>query len=145
MSKVLNVEEIMEIIPHRQPFLFVDRVEILESGIKGVAYKNVTINEYYFQGHYPGMPIMPGVIIIETMAQAGAVILLSHEDYKNSIPYFAGINKFRFKRKVLPGDTLKMEIEIIKLRGSIGIGQGKAFVDNELAAEGEFLFAIEKR
>ena len=145
MSKVLNVEEIMEIIPHRQPFLFVDRVEILESGIKGVAYKNVTINEYYFQGHYPRMPIMPGVIIIETMAQAGAVILLSHEDYKNSIPYFAGINKFRFKRKVLPGDTLKMEIEIIKLRGSIGIGQGKAFVDNELAAEGEFLFAIEKR
>ena len=98
----------------------------------------MTINEYYFQGHYPGMPIMPGVIIIETMAQAGAVILLSHEDYKNSIPYFAGINKFRFKRKVLPGDTLKMEIEIIKLRGSIGIGQGKAFVDNELAAEESF-------
>ncbi len=144
MSKVLKIEEIMNIIPHRQPFLFVDRVEILESGVKGVAYKNVTMNEYYFQGHYPGMPVMPGVIIIETMAQAGAVILLSHEDFEGSVPYFAGINKFRFKRKVVPGDTLKIEVEIVKLRGSIGIGQGKAFVEDELAAEGEFMFAIDK-
>lgn len=143
MSRLLNVEEIMEIIPHRYPFLFADKVEITESGVKGIGYKNVTMNEYYFQGHYPNMPVMPGVIIIETMAQIGAVILLSHDDFKGKIPYFAGINKFRFKRKVVPGDTLKIEVEIVKLRGSIGIGQGKAYVDGKIAAQGEFMFAIE--
>lgn len=143
MNIVLNNQSIMEIIPHRYPFLFVDRVEIIESGIKGVGYKNVTINEYYFQGHYPGMPVMPGVIIIETMAQVGAVILLSHGDFSGKAPYFAGINKFRFKRKVEPGDSLKIEVEIIKLRGTIGIGKGRAFVGDEIAAEGEFLFAIQ--
>ncbi|MBC8591019.1 3-hydroxyacyl-ACP dehydratase FabZ [Wansuia hejianensis] len=141
--KVLSIEDIMEIIPHRYPFLFVDKVKILDPGVKGIGYKNVTINEYYFQGHYPNMPIMPGVIIIETMAQVGVVILLSHEDFKGNIPYFAGINKFRFKRKVIPGDTLRIEVEITKLRGSIGIGQGKAFVEDRLVAEGEFMFAIE--
>lgn len=143
MENVLNVESIMEIIPHRYPFLFVDKVEIREAGVKGVGIKNVTVNEYYFQGHYPGMPVMPGVIIIETMAQVGAVILLSHSDFKGKVPYFAGINKFRFKRKVVPGDTLRIEVEIVKLRGSIGIGQGKAYVGDELAAEGEFMFAIQ--
>lgn len=143
MPKVLNVEEIMEIIPHRYPFLFADKVEIIESGVKGIGYKNVTMNEYYFQGHYPNMPVMPGVIIIETMAQIGAVILLSHEDFQGKVPYFAGINKFRFKRKVVPGDTLKIEVEITKLRGSIGIGEGKAYVDGKVAAQGEFMFAIE--
>ena len=105
----------------------------------------MTINEYYFQGHYPSMPVMPGVIIVETMAQVGAVILLSHEDFKGRVPYFAGINKFRFKRKVMPGDTLRIEVEIIKIRGPIGIGQGKVFVEDNLAAEGELMFAIEKR
>ncbi len=89
------------------------------------------------------MPVMPGVIIVETMAQVGAVILLSDERFAGKTPYFAGINKVRFKRKVVPGDTLKMEVEIVKLRGSIGIGQGKAYVGEELACEGEFLFAIE--
>lgn len=133
----------MEVIPHRYPFLFVDKAEIVESGVKGVGYKNVTMNEYFFQGHYPGMPVMPGVIIIEIMAQVGAVILLSHDDYKGKVPYFAGINKARFKRKVVPGDTLRVEVEIIKIRGSIGIGQGKAYVGNEIAAEGEFMFAIQ--
>lgn len=143
MTKVLKVNEIMEIIPHRYPFLFADKVEIVEAGVRGVGYKNVTMNEYYFQGHYPGMPVMPGVIIIETMAQIGAVILLSHEDFKGRIPYFAGINEFRFKRKVEPGDSLRIEVEIVKLRGSIGIGQGKAYVADDLAAQGEFMFAIE--
>lgn len=143
MENVLNIEGIMEIIPHRYPFLFVDRVEIIESGIKGVGFKNVTMNEYYFQGHYPGMPVMPGVIIIEIMAQVGAVILLSHDDFKGKVPYFAGINKARFKRKVVPGDTLRIEVEIIKMRGTIGIGQGKAYVGDEIAAEGEFMFAIQ--
>lgn len=143
MVKLLNIEEIMEILPHRYPFLFVDKVEILEDGIKGIGYKNVTINESHFQGHFPGNPVMPGVIIIETMAQVGAVVLLSQDKYKGKIPYFAGINKFRFKKKVLPGDTLRMEVEIVKIRGSIGIGQGKAYVGESIAAEGEFLFAIE--
>lgn len=143
MENILNIESIMEVIPHRYPFLFVDKVEIKESGVKGIGYKNVTMNEYYFQGHYPGMPVMPGVIIIETMAQVGAVILLSHEDFKGKVPYFAGINKFRFKQKVVPGDTLKIEVEIIKIRGSIGIGQGKAYVEDKIAAEGEFMFAIQ--
>lgn len=145
MNKTIFIEEIMEIIPHRNPFLFVDKVEILDEGVKGIGYKNVTINEYFFQGHFPGKPVMPGVIIIETMAQVGAVILLSKEDFKGRIPYFAGINKFRFKKIVKPGDTLRMEVEIVKLRGSIGIGQGKAYVGDEVAAEGEFMFAIEDR
>lgn len=143
LENVLNIEGIMEVIPHRYPFLFVDKVEIVESGVKGVGYKNVTMNEYFFQGHYPGMPVMPGVIIIEIMAQVGAVILLSHDDFKGKVPYFAGINKARFKRKVVPGDTLRIEVEIIKLRGTIGIGQGKAYVGDEIAAEGEFMFAIQ--
>lgn len=143
MENILNVESIMEVIPHRYPFLFVDKVEIVESGVKGVGFKNVTMNEYFFQGHYPGMPVMPGVIIIEIMAQVGAVILLSHDDYKGKVPYFAGINKARFKRKVVPGDRLRIEVEIIKIRGSIGIGQGKAYVEDEIAAEGEFMFAIQ--
>ena len=143
MGKVLDIQAIMEVIPHRYPFLFVDKVEIIESGIKGVGYKNVTMNEYYFQGHYPGMPVMPGVIIIEIMAQVGATILLSHDEFKGKVPYFAGINKARFKRKVVPGDTLRVEVEITKLRGSIGIGQGKAYVGDEIAAQGEFMFAIQ--
>ncbi len=143
MNKILNVDDIMNIIPHRYPFLFVDKVELVDIGLKAVGYKNVTINEYFFQGHFPNMPVMPGVIIVETMAQVGAVILLSDERFAGKTPYFAGINKVRFKRKVVPGDTLRMEVEIVKLRGSIGIGQGKAFVGEELACEGEFLFAIE--
>ena len=142
MTKKLDIEDIMETIPHRYPFLFVDRVEILEEGVKGIGYKNVSINEAHFQGHYPNMPVMPGVLIVETMAQVGAVILLSHKDFKGKVPYFAGINKFRFKKKVVPGDTLRMEVEITKLRRSIGVGYGKAYVGEDLAGEGEFMFAI---
>lgn len=143
MVKSLNIEEIMSIIPHRYPFLLVDKVTIEEIGVKGIGFKNVTINEPFFQGHFPNLPVMPGVLIVESMAQVGAVILLSNEQYENKIPYFAGINKVRFKRKVVPGDTLRMEVEITRIRGPIGIGQGKAYVGDELACEGEFLFAIE--
>lgn len=139
----MNIEDIKKIIPHRYPFLFVDKVLIEEIGLKGIGYKNVTINEPYFQGHFPGMPVMPGVLIVETMAQVGAVILLSDERFKGRTPYFAGINKVRFKRKVVPGDTLRMEVILTKIRGSIGVGEGKAYVGDELACEGEFLFAIE--
>ncbi len=142
MSKTVHIDEIMEIIPHRYPFLFVDKVEIEEIGKKGTGYKNVTMNEYFFQGHFPGNPVMPGVIIVETMAQVGSVILLLRDDFQGKTPYFAGINKFRFKRVVKPGDTLRMEVEITKLRGKIGIGQGIAYVGNEVAAEGEFMFSI---
>lgn len=143
MTKIFSIEEITIILPHRYPFLFVDKVEIQEEGKKGIGYKNVTMNEYYFQGHFPEKPVMPGVIIIETMAQVGAVILLSKEEFRGRIPYFAGINKFRFKKVVKPGDTLRMEVEITKLRGTVGIGEGKAYVGDEVAAEGEFMFAIE--
>ncbi|WP_374212476.1 3-hydroxyacyl-ACP dehydratase FabZ [Tissierella sp. MB52-C2] len=143
MDKLLNIEEIKEIIPHRYPFLFIDKVSIEEIGVKGIGYKNVTINEPFFQGHFPNIPVMPGVIIVESMAQVGAVILLSDEKYKGKTPYFAGINKVRFKRKVVPGDTLRMEVVLTRVRGSVGIGEGKAYVGDELACEGEFLFAIE--
>lgn len=143
MDKLLNIEDIMGIIPHRYPFLLVDKVQIEEVGVKGVGYKNVTMNEFHFQGHFPGMPVMPGVLIVESMAQVGAVILLSSDKFRGKVPYFAGINKVRFKRKVVPGDTLRMEVELIRVRGSVGIGQGKAYVGEELACEGEFLFAIE--
>jgi len=143
MDKFLYIEEIMDIIPHRYPFLFVDKVSIEEIGIKGIGFKNVTMNEPFFQGHFPHMPIMPGVIIVEAMAQVGAVILLSDEKFKGRIPFFAGINKVRFKRKVVPGDTIRMEVVLTKIRGSIGVGEGRAYVGDELACEGEFLFAIE--
>lgn len=142
MSNILNINEIKKIIPHRYPFLLVDKAEILIPGKKGIGYKNVTIGEPFFKGHFPEEPIMPGVLIVEALAQVGAIVLLSEEKFQGKTPYFAGLNKVRFKRKVIPGDTLNMEVEITRLRGSIGIGQGKAFVDDELACEGEFLFAI---
>lgn len=143
MSKFLDIQEIKEIIPHRYPFLFVDKVLIEEVGVKGIGYKNVTINEPFFQGHFPHFPVMPGVLIVEAMAQVGAVILLSNDKYKGKTPLFAGINKVRFKRKVVPGDSLRMEVVLTKIRGPIGIGEGKAYVGDEIACEGEFLFALE--
>lgn len=142
MPNVLNVNEIKKIIPHRYPFLMIDSVEIVSPGKLGIGYKNVTINEPFFQGHFPDEPVMPGVLIVESMAQVGAVVILSEEKFKGKTPYFAGLNKIRFKKKVVPGDVLKMEIEITRMKGSIGIGKGIAYVDNEIACEGEFLFAI---
>jgi len=141
---LLNIKEIKEILPNRYPFLLVDRVVEMEIGEKKFvrAYKNVSANEEFFNGHFPEEPIMPGVLQIEALAQAGAVALLSMEEFKGKIPLFAGTNKVRFKRKVVPGDKLDLYCEIIKIKGPIGIGKGIATVDGQLACEAEILFAI---
>ena len=138
----LDVKEIMEIIPHRYPFLFIDKIEELEPGKRAVGYKNITMNEYFFQGHFPQEPVMPGVIMIEALAQVGAVSLLSMDEFKGKIAYFGGIKKARFRRKVVPGDTLKLEVEIIKMRGPAGIGKAIASVNGEVAVEAELTFAV---
>lgn len=137
-----GVQDIKNIIPHRYPFLLIDRVSYIEPGKKVIAYKNVTSNEYFFQGHFPEMPVMPGVLIIEALAQAGAVAILSQEEFKGKIAFFGAINKAKFRRNVVPGDTLKLEVEIIKIKGSAGIGKGTAYVGEKKAAEGELMFMI---
>ena len=140
--EIVEVNEIMKRIPHRYPFLLVDRVLELEPGKRGVGIKNVTVNEPFFQGHFPGIPIMPGVLIIEAMAQLGAVIVLGMPENQGKLALFAGIDNVRFRRQVVPGDQLRIEVEITRLRGTIGKGQGKAFVEGEVAAEGEIMFAL---
>jgi len=138
----MNIMEIMDCIPHRYPFLLIDGVEILESGKKAVGCKNVTMNEPFFQGHFPQEPVMPGVLILEALAQVGAVLLLSEPDFQGKTAYFAGVDKARFRRKVVPGDVLRLEIEITKIRRSFGAGKGIATVNGEKAAEAEILFSI---
>ncbi|MVX64165.1 3-hydroxyacyl-ACP dehydratase FabZ [Clostridium chromiireducens] len=142
---MLNVNEIKEIIPHRYPMLLIDRViEMdIEEKLFVKGYKNVSANEAYFQGHYPQEPIMPGVLQIEALAQAGAVAILSMEKYKGKTPLFAGTNKVRFKGKVVPGDRLDLYCEIIKIKGPIGIGKGIASVDGKTVCEAEILFALQ--
>jgi 3-hydroxyacyl-[acyl-carrier-protein] dehydratase len=139
---MLGTKEIREILPHRYPFLLIDRVEELKEGQRVVAYKNVTINEYFFQGHFPQEPVMPGVLIIEALAQAGAVALLKMEKYQGKIAYFTGIDKARIRKKVVPGDILKLEVEIIKIKGPAGIGKARASVDGQTAVEAELKFFI---
>lgn len=141
---MLGIKEIQEIIPHRYPFLLVDKVEELEIGKRAVGYKNVTMNEYFFAGHFPEEPVMPGVLIIEALAQVGAISLLSVEEYKGRIAYFGGISKAKFRRKVVPGDVLRLEVEIIKMKGPIGVGKGIATVNGETAVEAELTFAVGK-
>lgn len=138
----LNTKQIMELIPHRQPFLLIDTIEELEPGVKAVAKKCVSYNEPYFAGHFPKEPVMPGVLIIEAMAQAGAAAILSKPENKGKTAYFAGINNAKFKRKVLPGDVLTLELEIIREKGPMGIGRGTAKVDGKIAATAELTFAI---
>jgi len=138
----METKEIMEIIPHRSPFLLLDKAEIIEPGVKAVGYKAVTYNEPYFAGHFPGEPVMPGVLIIEALAQVGAVILLEEESMRGKIVLFGGINKTRFKKKVLPGTMLRLEVEITKKKGPVGVGRGRAFDEEGLVAEGELTFII---
>ena len=139
---VLTTKQIMEIIPHRQPFLLIDTVEELESGMRAVAKKCVSYNEPFFGGHFPNEPVMPGVLIIEALAQTGAVAILSVEENRGKTAYFAGINSAKFKRKVVPGDVLTLELEIIKQKGPIGMGTAKATVDGKVAVTAEMTFAV---
>lgn len=139
---MMDIKEIMSVIPHRPPFLLIDKVLNLEVG-KITAIKNVTMNEPFFVGHFPGQPVMPGVLIVEAMAQAGAVILLSLEQFKGKIAYFGAINKAKFRGIVVPGDTLKIEVEITKIRKSAGMGMGIAYVGEKKVAEGELTFMIQ--
>lgn len=139
---LLTAKEIMEIIPHRQPFMLLDTVEELEPGVRAVAKKCVSYNEPYFAGHFPGEPVMPGVLIIEALAQTGAVAMLSQPDFKGKTAYFAAINQAKFKRKVVPGDVLMLETEITKVKGFIGIGKATAYVDGRPAVTAELTFAI---
>lgn len=140
---MLGIKEIMEILPHRYPFLLVDKLESVEPGIKAVGYKNVTINENFFQGHFPQQPVMPGVLIIEALAQVGAVAMLSLEEFKGKIGYFTGIDKAKFRKMVFPGDVLKLEVEIIKRKGPVGIGKAIATVDGKKACEAVLSFIIQ--
>ncbi|MBQ9519604.1 MAG: 3-hydroxyacyl-ACP dehydratase FabZ [Firmicutes bacterium] len=139
---MLYSQDIKAILPHRYPFLLIDRVIEIEEGKRVVAIKNVTNNEEFFNGHFPQEPVMPGVLIIEAMAQAGAVALLSLEQFKGKIAYFGGIDKAKFRGKVVPGDTLRLELEIVKLKKVAGIGKGIAYVGDKKVAEAELTFMI---
>ncbi len=139
---VLDIKQIQEIIPHRPPFLLVDKIVELEDGKRAVGLKNVTINEPFFIGHFPEYPVMPGVLITEALAQVGAVAILNLEGNKGKIGFLAGLDNFRFRGQVVPGDTLMLEVEITRLKGSIGKGKATAKVGDKVVAEGEIMFAL---
>ena len=139
---LLTAKEIMEIIPHRQPFMLIDTIEEMEPGERALAKKCVSYNEPFFQGHFPGEPVMPGVLIIEALAQTGAVAILSLPENKGKTAYFAAINSAKFRKKVIPGDVLMLETEIIKVKGPMGIGKATATVDGKVAVQAELTFAI---
>ena len=140
---VLNIKQIMEILPHRQPMLLLDSIEEIEYGVRAVAKKCVSYNEPYFAGHFPQEPVMPGVLIVEALAQTGAVAILGKEENRGKTAYFAAINSAKFKRKVVPGDVLTLETEIRKQKGAIGIGKAVAKVGDETACIAELTFAVE--
>ncbi len=139
---VLTAKQIMEILPHRHPFLLIDTVEELEPGVRAAAKKCVSYGEPYFAGHFPGEPVMPGVLIIEALAQVGAVAILGLPEWQGKTAYFVGIDKARFKQKVHPGDVLMLETRIVKTKGPIGIGEAVATVEGNLVCKAELTFAI---
>ena len=139
---MMDIKEIKEILPHRYPFLLVDKITEMEEGKRVKGYKNVTINEPFFQGHFPEYPVMPGVLVLEALAQVGAVAVLSMEQFKGKNPLFAGADKVKWRRQVMPGDKLELECEIIKIKGPIGIGKALATVDGKKACEADIMFAI---
>jgi 3-hydroxyacyl-[acyl-carrier-protein] dehydratase len=139
---MLEIKEIMQILPHRYPFLMVDKILEVEPGKRAVGMKNVTINEPFFQGHYPGNPIMPGAMMAEAMAQVGGVMMMADKQGERIVPFLAGIEKLRFKRPVVPGDTLLIEVEMIGGRGNMGKVKGNAKVDGKIVAIGEMSFAL---
>lgn len=140
---MLDINQIKEIIPHRYPFLLVDRILEVEEGQRAVGYKNVSANEEFFNGHFPDYPVMPGVLIIEALAQVGAVAMLKKEENKGKLAFFAGIDKCRFKGQVKPGDQLHLEVEITRAKGAIGKGKGTATVDGKVVCETELMFALQ--
>jgi len=139
---MLDIQQIQAAIKHRYPFLLVDRVLKLEEGKRAVAIKNVTINEEFFNGHFPNYPVMPGVLIVEALAQVSAIIMLTKEGNEGRLGLLAGIDQCRFKKQVKPGDQLRLEVEITRLKGAIGKGRGIATVDGELVCETELIFAF---
>ncbi|WP_141430986.1 3-hydroxyacyl-ACP dehydratase FabZ [Bacillus sp. 03113] len=139
---MLDIKQIKEIIPHRYPFLLVDRILEVVEGQKAVGIKNVTANEEFFNGHFPDYPVMPGVLIVEALAQVGAVAMLKKEENKGRLAFFTGIDNCRFKKQVVPGDQLRLEVEMTRVRGSIGKGKGTATVDGEIVCEVEIMFAL---
>ncbi len=139
---MLNIDEIQKILPHRPPFLLLDRVEELEPGKRAVGRKCVTMNEPFFQGHFPGKAVMPGVLILESLAQAGAICMLTVEGNEGKLVYFGAMDRVKFKRQVVPGDVLILEVEITKSKGSFGVGTATAYVDGKVAVEAVLTFAI---
>ncbi|MDO8488530.1 MAG: bifunctional UDP-3-O-[3-hydroxymyristoyl] N-acetylglucosamine deacetylase/3-hydroxyacyl-ACP dehydratase [Candidatus Omnitrophota bacterium] len=142
MEEALDINEIMKILPHRQPFLFVDRITHLEKGKRAVGFKNVTINDDFFRGHFPGRPIMPGVLILEAMAQVGGVMMLASEENRGKLAFFMAIDNAKFRKTVIPGDRLVFEVEAGKMRSKIGSVHGKALVDGKVVAEADLMFAL---